>query len=56
MTTQLKDKEESKTKETREITFRCKYCGRTKPLSEIITLTRFFPPLVACKDCERKMQ
>jgi len=40
----------SKTKRT---TFTCKYCKKSKPLTEMVVLARFFPPLVACKACEK---
>jgi hypothetical protein len=42
-------------KRPREIMFRCKYCRESKPLDDMRTLTRYFPPLVACRECERKM-
>ncbi len=45
-----KKKVASKTKGT---TFTCKYCKKSKPLTEMVVLARFFPPLVACKDCEK---
>ncbi|MDD5511142.1 MAG: hypothetical protein PHI12_10085 [Dehalococcoidales bacterium] len=50
--------EETRTerKETREIIFKCKYCGRTLPFSEMKTLTRFFPTVIACRDCAEKME
>jgi len=38
-----------------EITFRCKSCGKLKPLNEMRVVTRFFPLLVVCKDCEKDM-
>ena len=40
---------------TREITFKCKFCGESKPLDQMRTLTRFFPQLVACKACEQRV-
>ncbi len=46
---------EEKTK-TSEITFKCRFCGRLRPLSEMMILARFFPPMVACQDCENHMQ
>ena len=56
MTTE-KEKEEAKgTKEAKEITFRCKFCGRDKRLDEMMILTRFFPSLVLCRDCEKEMR
>jgi len=39
----------------KEVTFKCKYCGETKPLDDMRTLTRFFPPVVVCRECEKKM-
>ena len=52
----IKKEEEAKTKGTKEITFRCKFCGRDKRLDEIMILTRFFPSLVLCRDCEKEMR
>jgi hypothetical protein len=45
-----------KPKGTKEITFKCKFCGVTKPLGEMRILTRFFPPVVACQDCDRELR
>ncbi len=42
-------------KKTREITFQCKSCGKFKRIEEMRVLTRFFPLLIVCKDCEQKM-
>jgi len=54
--TRPQEKEQSGSDETKEITFKCKYCGKDKPLDDMRTLTRFFPPVVACRDCAKKMQ
>ena len=48
--------EESKAKETKGITFKCRFCGRSRPLDEMMVLTRFFPPIVAYRDCEKKVR
>ncbi len=53
MTTELKGGEESKAK---EVTFKCKFCEKSKPLDEMVVLTRYFPPIVACRDCDKKMR
>ena len=53
MTPKIKGGEKSKAK---EVTFKCKFCERSKPLDEMVVLTRFFPPIVACRDCEKKMR
>ena len=52
MTTEIDKGKEPKAK---KITFKCKYCEKSKPLDEMVVLTRFFPPVVACRDCEKKM-
>ena len=48
-------KEKATKETTHEITFHCKFCGESKPLSEMIFITRFFPVLVACRDCEKAL-
>ncbi len=50
MATKTKKGQQPKVKET---TFKCKFCGESKPLEEIVVLTRFFPPLIVCRDCEK---
>ena len=52
MTTKAKKKKESKGK---EITFKCKFCEESKPLDEMVVLTRYFPPVITCRDCEKKI-
>ena len=48
---------EKATKETsKEITVNCKFCGESKPLSEMTFMTRFFPVLVACRSCDKTLQ
>ncbi|MFH1382935.1 MAG: hypothetical protein ABIH70_08615 [Chloroflexota bacterium] len=59
MTTEKKKKGQTKIKEKTKIkagSFRCKFCGKTRPIEEMVVLRRFFPPLVVCRDCEKKMQ
>ena len=48
--------DKDKKPETKELTFKCKFCGESRPLSEMVTLPGFFPPIVACRACERKMR
>lgn len=52
------DKVEDKAgeKESQKITFKCSFCGQFKPLGDMMILTRFFPRLVACRDCERQLR
>ncbi len=40
----------------KEVTFKCKLCEESKPLDEMVVLTRFFPAVVSCRDCEKKMR
>jgi hypothetical protein len=54
-TTRPEEDEQLKSGETKEITFKCKICGKTKPLSQLRELRRFFPPIVACSDCDDKI-
>ena len=57
MTTEKAKKEnKAKGKETKEITFRCRFRDRFKRFDEMVVITRFFPPLVVCQDCEKKMR
>ncbi|MBI2830506.1 MAG: hypothetical protein HYX81_05030 [Chloroflexi bacterium] len=43
----------SETKPGKEVTFKCKFCGAEKPLTEMQVVTRYFPPVVLCKECEK---
>ncbi len=53
MSAEKKKKSAAKTKET---TFNCKFCQQEKPLAEMAVLSRFFPPMVACQECEKKLR
>jgi hypothetical protein len=50
------EQSEQPDKELREVTFKCKYCGKHKPLDDMRTLDRYFPPVIVCSDCERKLR
>ena len=39
----------------KQITFKCKSCGKSRPVDEMNILNRFFPPLVVCNSCEKEM-
>ena len=49
------EKEKGKVSKVKKVTFKCRVCERSKPLDEMVVVTRFFPPIVACRDCEKKM-
>jgi len=53
VTVEEKGKGKSKAGKPRGITFKCRLCERSRPLDEMVVLTRFFPPVVACKDCAK---
>lgn len=48
-----KETDKTKKKGHGEITFRCANCQKDKQLAEMRTITRFFPVLVVCRDCEK---
>ena len=52
----LKEAGKTKGKEPGEITFRCQSCDKYKHLEEMRVITRFFPMLVVCRDCEKEMR
>ena len=49
------EKKLKKTK-SKEITFKCRFCQESKPLSEMVVITRLFPPIVACRECEKELR
>jgi len=48
--------EEDKASNEDVIFFKCKFCETEKPISEMIVITSFFPQLVACADCRKKVE
>ena len=36
-------------------TFRCRFCGEKKPISEMRILRGYFPQLTACWACEERI-
>ncbi len=53
---ELKEADRTKTQEPREIIFRCLRCEGHKPLAEMRVITRFFPLLVVCQECEKELR
>jgi hypothetical protein len=37
----------------KEIVFVCKFCGKTKPLSDMVVLRHFYPQITTCKECAK---
>ena len=46
----------SKKPKDKKITFKCKFCDKSKPLDQMVVLTKYFPPVITCRDCEKKMR
>ena len=53
MTTEEKKNVGSKEK---NITFKCNNCKKTKPIRDMVVVTRYFPAIVICKDCEKELR
>jgi transcription elongation factor Elf1 len=47
------EKKSNETKTENEIIFKCKFCGESKPLSELVVMRHYYPQLAACKKCAR---
>ncbi|MFH1002946.1 MAG: hypothetical protein V1780_02250 [Chloroflexota bacterium] len=54
MTTEETNQKKAAVKKAKESRFTCRFCGKSKPISELRVINRFSPPLVACRDCEKK--
>jgi hypothetical protein len=39
--------------EVKEIFFVCKFCGKPKPLGELIMIRHLYPQVSSCKECAR---
>lgn len=47
-------KEDSKSeRSSQEINFTCKFCGEKKPLSELVVMRQYFPPISVCAVCSK---
>lgn len=56
MAEKLKEEEKAKQPKPLEIKFNCPRCGKSKPLEEMRSITRFLPVLVVCWDCEKELR
>jgi hypothetical protein len=36
-----------------EIVFKCKFCGETKPLAELVIIRHYYPQLSSCRACSK---
>ncbi|MBI2850236.1 MAG: hypothetical protein HYX80_04235 [Chloroflexi bacterium] len=48
-------KDKTASLKTQDATFTCKFCEKSKSLSEMTVITRFFPVTVACRECAKKL-
>jgi len=56
MATKAKEKTVSGKSGDAEIQFKCRLCGKEKPIQDMRTVTRFIPPLIVCQDCARTLR
>ena len=42
--------------EAGEVTFKCQNCDKYKNIEEMRIVTRFFPLMVVCRECEKEMR
>ena len=52
---EVKSKSEIKLKKSahKEVVFKCRLCGKQKPISEMKVIKRFRPVIIVCQDCEK---
>jgi ribosomal protein S14 len=50
------EKIEQPKKSPQEVIFRCRRCGRERPLADMRSVTRFLPILIVCKDCAQELR
>jgi hypothetical protein len=56
MAAKAKEKAESGKPDDAEIKFRCRVCGRERPIHEMRTVTRFLPVLIVCENCAKALR
>lgn len=54
--TGTKGDKKSREKKPIDVTFKCRFCKETKPISEMVIVSSFFPPVVACRECEKEIR
>ena len=53
-TKKVNEAEKPEARKPKEITFKCKSCGKLKKITEMRIVARYFPTLVVCAACEKK--
>ena len=41
------------TEQFKELSFKCRFCGQTKPYVELVVLDQYFPKISVCKECAK---
>jgi len=52
----IRGEAKGKRQEPRKITFKCQRCEKQRALEEMVSLTRFRPVLVVCRDCAKEIR
>lgn len=55
MSTKPKSKSGDGTSQEVKVTFKCRLCGKEKPIEDMRTIARFNPLLIVCQDCARTL-
>lgn len=53
---EVKKEDDAKKPKPREVKFKCPNCARNKQVEEMRLITRFFPMLMVCRDCEKEIR
>jgi len=51
--TETTENKNTQAEKTKEIVFKCQFCGETKTISELMIMRQYYPQLSSCKDCAR---
>jgi len=55
MATKPKSKANDGSPKDTNFIFKCRLCGKEKPVEDMRTITRFNPVLLVCRDCARSL-
>jgi hypothetical protein len=48
-----KSEKSVETSKDKEILFKCKFCGESKPLTELVVMRQYYPQISACRACAK---
>ena len=55
MSTKSSSKSDSGTSQDLKVTFKCRLCGKYKPIEDMRTIARFNPVLIVCQECAKTL-